>query len=64
MRNGTSSIEFDSFFETRDFFELLRIHGYLRSYVANTIAGMAIGSKLLSEQPARDRAEHGALRIL
>ena len=23
---------------------------------------MAIGSKLLSEQPARDRAEHGALR--
>ena len=25
-------------------------------------AGMAIGSKLLSEQPARDRAEHGALR--
>ena len=24
--------------------------------------GMAIGSKLLSEQPARDRAEHGALR--
>ena len=24
--------------------------------------GMTIGSKLLSEQPARDRAEHGALR--
>ena len=24
-------------------------------------AGMAIGSKLLSEQPARGRAEHGAL---
>ena len=23
---------------------------------------MAIGSKLLSEQPGRDRAEHGALR--
>ena len=23
---------------------------------------MAIGSKLLSEEPARDRAEHGALR--
>ena len=23
---------------------------------------MAIGSKLLSEQPARNRAEHGALR--
>ena len=27
------------------------------------ITGMAIGSKLLSEQPARDRAEYGALRI-
>ena len=26
-----------------------------------TIAGLAIGSKLLSEQPARDRAEHGAM---
>ena len=26
------------------------------------IPGMAIGSKLLSEQPGRDRAEHGALR--
>ena len=26
------------------------------------ISGMAIGSKLLSEQPPRDRAEHGALR--
>ena len=25
-------------------------------------SGMAIGSKLLSEQPARDGAEHGALR--
>ena len=25
-------------------------------------AGMAIGSKLLSEQPARDRTERGALR--
>ena len=27
-----------------------------------SIPGMAIGSKLLSEQPARYRAEHGALR--
>ena len=26
------------------------------------MAGMAIGSKLLSEQPAKDGAEHGALR--
>ena len=29
----------------------------------STSPGMAIGSKLLSEQPARDRAEHGALLI-
>ena len=26
------------------------------------MSGMATGSKVLSEQPARDRAEHGALR--
>ena len=30
-------------------------------HIERPIAGMAIGSKLLSEQPARDRAEHGAL---
>ena len=41
-------------------------NNFQTSYPINTkfwlyIAGMAIGSKLLSEQPAGDRAEHGAV---
>ena len=35
--NGTTSTEFDWLFETRDFSELLRILGYPRWYVANTV---------------------------
>ena len=45
-----------------------QVGAYFRSDLISRVgipiarAGMAIGSKLLSEQPARDRAEHGALR--
>ena len=42
--------------------EINSIMGRHMSWRAQMVrAGMAIGSKLLSEQPARDRAEHGAM---
>ena len=35
---------------------------YVLELLSYYSTGTAIGSKLLSEQPARERAEHGALR--
>ena len=42
----------------------LLVYPYVQTYVASTLtsrAGLAIENKLLSEQPARHRAEHGAV---